>query len=203
MVVKMAKAKKKVVPIINEKEQIMKLNEFSGMEPEARQKKANRDIFMDYLPYFIIILIVLIIRTYIATPIRVNGSSMDTTLKNGETLLLNKLGMKTNGINRWDIIVIKIDDSYLIKRVIALPGETIKYEDGELFINDKPIKDKYSLTKTDDFEEVKVGSDEYFVMGDNRGVSQDSRVLKPINKSYIKGKTNIIIFPIDRFGKIE
>ena len=92
------------------------------------QKKANKDILLDNLPYIIIILIILIIRAFIATPIRVNGDSMDPTLQDGETMILNKLGMKTAGIKRWDIIVIKTDDSYLIKRVIGLPGESIKYE---------------------------------------------------------------------------
>ena len=161
------------------------------------------DIFLDYLPYFIIILVVLITRTYIATPIRVNGASMDTTLKNGETMLLNKLGMKVNGIKRWDIVVIKLEDSYLIKRIIGLPGEKIKYIDGKLYINDQVMADKYSLTETGDFEEVSVAQDEYFVMGDNRYISQDSRILGAIKESYIKGKTNLVLFPLDRFGKVE
>lgn len=187
MVVRMAKQEK----IIDKKEE------------EIKQKKANKDIFLDYLPYIVIILTVVIIRTFIATPIRVNGSSMDTTLHNGETMILNKLGMKTKGIKRWDIVVIETDTTHLIKRVIALPGETIKYEDGNLYINNKEMEDKYSLTITEDFEEVTIGKNEYFVMGDNRYISEDSRMIGTINKSEIKGKTNIILFPIDRFGIVK
>jgi len=167
------------------------------------QKKANKDILLDNLPYIIIILIILIIRAFIATPIRVNGDSMDPTLQDGETMILNKLGMKTAGIKRWDIIVIKTDDSYLIKRVIGLPGESIKYENGKLYIAGKEIKDNYSLTKTEDFEETIVGKNEYFVMGDNRFISKDSRKIGTIDKSEILGKTNIIVFPFNRFGLVK
>ena len=181
----------------------MKKNIKNEEEQELKQKKANKDVFLDYLPYIIIILVVIIIRTFIATPIRVNGTSMDTTLHNGETMILNKLGMKTKGIKRWDIIVIDTDTTHLIKRVIALPGEIIKYENGKLYINNQEIEDKYSLTKTEDFKEVKIGKNEYFVMGDNRFISQDSRTIGPIDKSEIRGKTNIILFPIDRFGIIK
>ncbi|MDD2505355.1 MAG: signal peptidase I [Bacilli bacterium] len=172
-------------------------------EIKTKQKKANKDVFLDYLPYIIIILIIIIIRTFIATPIRVNGTSMETTLHNGETMILNKLGMKTSGINRWDIIVLETDSGHLIKRVIGMPGESIKYLDGILYIDNQEIEDNYSLTTTDDFEEVIIGQNEYFVMGDNRYLSQDSRVIGPVKKEDIKGKTNIILFPLDRFGIIK
>ncbi len=167
------------------------------------QKKANKDILLDNLPYIIIILIIIIIRTFIATPIRVNGDSMDSTLRDGETMILNKLGMRTSGIKRWDIVVIKTDDSYLIKRVVGLPGETVKYENGKLYIANKEVEDKYSITKTEDFDETTVDEDEYFVMGDNRFISKDSRIIGNINKSEILGKTNIIVFPFNRFGLVE
>ncbi|MDD4188258.1 MAG: signal peptidase I [Bacilli bacterium] len=170
---------------------------------EIKQKKAARDVFLDYLPYIIIILVVVILRTFIATPVRVNGTSMDPTLHNGETMILNKLGMKTKGINRWDIVVIDTEDSHLIKRVIALPGETIYYNDYKLYINGKALEDNYSLSKTEDFEFVKLNKDEYFVMGDNRSISKDSRTIGSVNKKEIIGKTNIILFPIDRAGIIK
>lgn len=170
---------------------------------EIEQKKANRDVFLDYLPFIIIIVIVITIRTFIATPIRVNGTSMDTTLHNGETMILNKLGMKTKGIKRWDIVVLKTENSHLIKRVVGMPGETIKYENKVLYINNKEVKDKYSKSRTEDFEEIVIGKDEYFVMGDNRYLSQDSRAIGPVNKSDLIGKTNIILFPFDRFGYVK
>ena len=82
------------------------------------KKKANKDL-LDYMPYIIIIVMVIVLRSFIATPVRVNGPSMETTLKSGETMILNKLGMKVKGLNRFDIVVIKIEDNYLIKRIIA------------------------------------------------------------------------------------
>ncbi len=170
---------------------------------EQKQKLAAKDIFLDFYPYLIIILCVVILRTFIATPVRVNGDSMDPTLKNGETMILNKIGMKTSGIKRWDIVVLKTGDAYLIKRVIALPGETVKYEEGKLYINNKETKDKYSLTKTDDFKERQMEKDEYYVMGDNRSVSQDSRIIGPIKKKEIIGKTNLRLFPVDKIGKVN
>ncbi len=172
-------------------------------EKELNQKKAHKDVFLDFLPYIIIVLVVLIIRSFIATPVRVNGSSMETTLLNGETMILNKLAIKVKGVNRWDIVVIKTSDSFIIKRVIALPGETIKYEDDTLYINNKEVKDNYSLSETEDFKEIVLDKDEYFVMGDNRYVSQDSRVVGPIKKETIIGKTNIRLFPIDKLGLIK
>lgn len=167
------------------------------------QKKASKDVFLDYMPYIIIILLVIILRTFIATPVRVNGTSMESTLYNGETMILNKIAMRFKGIKRWDIVVIKTGDTHLIKRVIGLPNDVVKYESGKLYINDKVVIDKYSVTETVDFEEIKVGSDEYFVMGDNRYVSQDSRMIGPIKKDEIKGKTNIILFPLNRIGLVE
>ena len=88
----------------------------------------------------------------------------------------------------------------LIKRVIGLPGETVEYKDGKLYIDGKVMKDEYSKSTTNDFDKVTLGKDEYFVLGDNRAVSIDSRRLGPINKKDILGKARLVIFPFNRFG---
>ena len=102
-------------------------------ELNEETKFAEKDFLMSYMPFLIIITFVIIIRWFVATPVRVNGSSMSPTLKNGDTMLLYKLTKKTRGIRRFDIVVIQTDSGKLIKRVIALPGEKIKYviEKGE------------------------------------------------------------------------
>ncbi len=170
---------------------------------DRSNKKTPKEFFLEYLPFIIIIILVIIIRTFIATPVRVNGTSMESTLHNGETMILNKLSLKIGDIKRWDIVVIKTDDIHLIKRVIGLPNEKIEYQDGKLFINRKEVKDNYSITKTEDFKEISIGKDEYFVMGDNRYVSQDSRMIGPIKKQEIRGKTSLILFPLSRIGLVE
>ena len=153
------------------------------------------------IPYVVIIIFVLLLKTYIVTPIQVNGDSMDPTLKDGDFMILNKLGYKLGNINRFDIVVIDKKDTYIIKRVIGLPGETVKYEDNKLFINGVNIEESFLPEGkiTNDFE-YKVADNCYFVMGDNRQISLDSRELGCFDISLIRGKTSLSFFPFNRFG---
>lgn len=154
----------------------------------------------ELLPYIIIILVVIIIRTFIFTPIVVNGPSMMDTLHNGDVMILDKIGMKLGGIKRFDIVVIQTGKTKIIKRVIGLPGETISYQDNKLYINGKEVSDNHSNEITYDFEEVKIPDGEYYVLGDNRTDSVDSRILGTIPKSEILGHATFIIYPFNRFG---
>lgn len=165
-------------------------------------KEDIKNKILEWLPYIIIIIVVVIIRTYFYTPIRVNGTSMYPTLKQNDLMILNKIGL-SKGINRWDIVVVKEENKYIIKRVIALPGEAVAYIDGNLYINKKQIEDKYSLSKTTDFNEIYLKDNEYFVMGDNRAVSADSRSIGPVKKEQILGKTHIRFFPFNQIGNVE
>lgn len=152
--------------------------------------------------YIIIILLVVLFKHFVASPIKVNGDSMNSTLYDKDIMILNEYEYRVSSIKRFDIVVIKTNDEYIIKRVIGLPGEIIRYEDNKLYINNKYIKEDYSHKKTDDFE-VKVPEGKYYVLGDNRTNSVDSRVLGPIPKDKILGKTNYIIYPFSRFGYIN
>lgn len=156
----------------------------------------------EIVPYLAIILVVVLIRSFLFTPIKVNGTSMYPTLEPNYFMILNKVGLK-KGINRWEIVVVKEEDKYIIKRVIALPGESVAYIDGELYINKRKVEDNYSKSKTKDFEEIYLKDNEYFVMGDNRSVSADSRLIGPVKEDEIYGKTNLIIFPFNKIGKVE
>lgn len=159
--------------------------------------------FKELIPYIIIVFIIVIIRTFFYTPIRVNGESMEKTLINGEIMILNKIGPKTSGYKRFDIVVLKNNDSYLIKRIIGLPNEKIEYIDNKLYVNDKEIKDPYVNEVITEFSSIEVPNDSYFVLGDNRGYSKDSRIIGTISKKNLLGKTNFILFPFKKFGKVK
>ena len=158
-------------------------------------------IIKEIIPYIIIVLVVVLIRTFIITPVRVDGDSMKNTLENGDILLLYKLG----SINRLDIIVLneEKDNEKIIKRVIGLPGETVAIKKGKIYINDKVIDDEYAYGETSDYDKVTLEDDEYFILGDNRLISKDSRYFGPIKKSEIKGKIVFRLFPFTKIGTVQ
>ncbi len=161
----------------------------------------------EVIPYLIIIAIVIFIRTYVATPVRVQGSSMVPTLKDGEILLLKKYD---TSYKRFDIVVLNRDSSKLIKRIIGLPGEHIEYKDSHLYVNDTEIEEKF-LPKDisfSDFDTILLGDStipegKYLVMGDNRNNSTDSRIFGFVEKKEILGTTSFRLFPFKRFGGIS
>ena len=134
-------------------------------------KKFLKEIY----PYIIIVIVVVIIRTFIATPVRVDGESMNSTLSDGDILILNKLD---KSFKRFDIVVINYKGSKLVKRIIGLPGENIEYKDNILYINGN-ITNDVAVARTSNFslEQLynikKIPNNCYFVMGDNRGNSMD------------------------------
>ena len=164
-----------------------------------------KNIVKELLPYVIILVSVILIRTFIVSSVRVDGNSMLTTLKNGETLLLKKYDKK---LERFDIIVFTNGKDKLIKRVIGLPGEHVEYKDNKLYINGAEVEDVKLLTKTNDFKLEDLGvsvipDNYYFVLGDNRTNSTDSRIIGLISINDIKGTVDFRIFPFDKFGSIE
>lgn len=163
-----------------------------------------KKILKEIYPYIIIIVCVVLFRTFIATPVRVDGSSMDHTLHNNDILILNKLD---KNFDRFDIVVINKNGSKLVKRIIGLPGENIEYKNNTLYINGKKMEDAsqrrtldFSLEKLYDIE--KIPNNYYFVMGDNRGNSLDSRDYRVglINKKDIIGTTKFRLFPFNKIG---
>lgn len=159
----------------------------------------------ELLPYIIIIFVVIFIKAFIVTPIKVNGESMMPTLHEKDIMILNKTAYYFNDPKRFDIIVIDLPDEYIIKRVIGLPGEEIEYKDNKLYVNGKVVKENIKNLQTKDFNieslgSVKVPKDSYLVLGDNRNNSYDSRELGFIPKDKIIGKTSLTILPISRFG---
>jgi len=164
-----------------------------------------KKILNDAIPYVVIIIVVFLVRLFIVTPVIVVGDSMIPTLKNKQVLLLNKLDYKFNDIERYDIVVINTGKSEIIKRVIGLPGETVEYRDNILYINGHEQESEYSF-ETDDFTLKsicncnKIPKGKYLVLGDNRSVSSDSRIIGLIDEKDIKGSTKISIFPMKKIN---
>ena len=163
-------------------------------------EKSKRVLF-EVLSYLIIIIAVLLFKTFIASPIKVNGGSMDKTLQDKDIMILNEMAYYFNDIKRGDIVVVKEKGELLIKRVVGLPGEIVECKEGIIYINDKKLTESYISSITEDFEKVVVGDNDYFVLGDNRAVSLDSRVYGAYNKKDIKGKASFTIYPFNRFGE--
>ena len=155
----------------------------------------------ELIPYIVIVIVVVLIRTFIATPVIVSGDSMVPTLKNKQLLLLNKINYKINDINRFDVVVINLDNKEIIKRVIGLPGEDILYRSNKLYVDGHEVENDYNFD-TDDFSLkmicncTKIPEDKYLVLGDNRAVSADSRIIGLIDKQDIEGNVNVSLWPI-------
>ena len=166
-------------------------------------KETNKEKVIKFLkglvPYVIIFVVVMLIRTFIVTPIVVSGPSMQPTLKGGELMILKK----TKTFDRFDVVVVDIGSEDIIKRVIAMPGESISCEKGIIYINGRKQEEKYGSGITFDFEKVVLSEDEYFVMGDNRQDSKDSRHIGPVKRESIKGTTSLVLFPFSNFGNIK
>lgn len=158
---------------------------------------------------FIIMIVVCIIiakllTSFVFISVMVDGNSMYSTLKNGDKAITDGLFYKMTGIDRFDIVIIEHPkyDEKLVKRVIGLPGEHLKYSKGVLYINGEVVEENFidedaklkTLTPMgNDTFEFTLNDNEYYVMGDNRGNSADSRYFGAIKKSQIKGN-GILLF---------
>ncbi len=160
------------------------------------------------VPFVVVVLIALAIRTYVFAHIQVFNVSMQSTLYEGHRLFENKLIYRFSKPERGDIVVTNGPEypERLIKRVIGLPGETIDFADGHVLINGEPLEEDY----TQGFSGARslkmplvVPDDAYFLMGDNREHSVDSRDLGPIPVSSIEGKASFRFWPIGQLGTLH
>ena len=164
----------------------------------------------ELVPYIIILIVVILIRLFIISPVRVDGISMYPTLNNKDYLLVEKFN---KDYKRFDVVVLNYNGDKLIKRVVGLPGDKVEYKNDKLYINDKYVKEtflnqeyvkeqkKKSSTGnfTNDFSIELLGHNTipqgyYFVMGDNRLNSTDSRLIGLVAKGKIDGKAIFNVF---------
>lgn len=150
--------------------------------------------------FITIVIIIIILKIFVFNFILVKGDSMNPKYKNNDFMFLNKIIYSFKPIRREEVIVLKYRNNDLIKRVIGLPNDKIKVENGKLYINNKEVKENYinSYTASYDFDEITLKDNEYFVMGDNRYNSYDSRNFGTIMKNNIIGRVEFRIFPFDK-----
>lgn len=152
----------------------------------------------------------LLLTKYVAHHTSVEGSSMESTLSNGDQLIVEKVSYYFHEPERFDVITFPYDDNIsYIKRIIGLPGETVQIMDGTIFINGEILKEDYGNAVMEEdglaSDIIYLGEDEYFVLGDNRNASIDSR--KPevgnIKREDIQGKAWVRFYPFDKFEVIR
>ena len=182
-------------------------------EEEYDYKPSILSIIWSWIWSFIVAFIIVGgVYFFLGRPFTVSGASMYPTLHNNDRMFMSKLG----DINRFDVVVLQApdQDKEYIKRVIGMPGDTIEIKEGKLYINGKVVEQPFINTEIlvnktvyiDDFNlealtgETTVPEGKYFVMGDNRGVSRDSRLIGFIDRSAIEGKAVFTIWPLNRIG---
>lgn len=184
-------------------------------EPKKPRLSANaKKEIREWITSLIVALVaVLIIRAFLFTIIRVDGYSMLDTLHNGDRLYVSVLTPRLNGYERGDIVICHYPNrrENFVKRIIALPGDTVEVRGGALYINGQLTEEPYlSEERTQkfhgglyDFKPVELSEDQYFVMGDHRDDSNDSRRVGPITGSMLVGEARCILWPLNRIGGVE
>ena len=196
-------------------------NTIQPMNPETQKeisknpekvvaKKEN--FFKEIVKFTLVALAIVIpIRTYVAQPFIVSGASMDPTFSTGQYLIVDQLTYQFEKPNRYDVVIFKYPrdpKTFFIKRLIGLPGETLSVERGKtkiinkenpegLVLNEKFVIDSHQTTET--FTTI-LGPTEYFVMGDNRAQSSDSRSWGPLESKYIVGRPLVRLLPISKIN---
>lgn len=175
--------------------------------------KKLREILSTSLYLLVVLALTFLVVTYVGQRTKVIGSSMEPMLTDGDNLIVDKLTYRFEDPQRFDIIVFPFryaEKTYYIKRIIGLPGETVYIDEtGTIYIDDKVLKEHYGKEVITDpgraYEPVTLGEDEYFVMGDNRNNSSDSRdpVVGNIHRDEFIGKAWMRIWPLESMGMIK
>ena len=183
----------------------------------GRLEEKERGIFSTIFGWLVYILILIgltyLIITYVGQRTRVSGHSMETTLSDGDNLIVDKLSYRFKDPKRYDIVVFPYkyeENTYYIKRIIGLPGETVQVIDGYAYIDGQQLTSDIYGTEIMDSpgiaaEPITLGEDEYFVLGDNRNHSSDSRdpSVGILHREDLIGKAWVRIYPFDKMGVIR
>lgn len=178
--------------------------------------KEEKGIISELLGWIIYIVLIvgisLLIITFVGQRTRVDGHSMETTLSDGDNLIVDKISYRFRDPKRFEIIVFPYqyeENTFYIKRIIGLPGETVQVVDGYVYINGELLDEHYGNELMAEpgiaADPITLGEDEYFVLGDNRNHSSDSRAesVGVLSRDDLMGRAWIRIFPFDKFGVIK
>ncbi len=176
-------------------------------------KKIRKSILGIILYVFSILIITFAILFFVCEKTMITGDSMYPSLEDGEEIMIDKVTYHFREPKRFEIIVFKfryLADTYYVKRIIGLPGEKVQIKDGHIYINDVLLSDNHGY---EDYivepglaeEPIVLGDDEYFVLGDNRNVSKDSRdkTVYRVKKEDFVGRAFFKVFPISKFGFVN
>lgn len=184
-------------------------------EENKKEKKSSKTtIIKDFIFYALLFIFCLyVIPTFIIQKTIVDGPSMENTLQDRDQLMVEKISYHFDNLKRFDIVVFypygREEKEYYIKRIIGLPGETVQIKGKDIYINGEILKENYGkdpITKAGmAANPITLADDEYFVMGDNRKVSFDSRYeeVGPVHKKDIGGKAILRVWPLNKFGLLE
>ena len=186
------------------------------LEVNEQQVPKKVNVWKEILGWIIYIAVILgvtyLIITYVGQRTRVSGDSMEATLHSGDNLIVDKLSYHFREPERYEIIVFPYryeENTFYIKRIVGLPGDTVQIKEGYLYINGERSTEAYGLERMDSAgiaaEEIELGEDEYFVLGDNRNASSDSRnpSVGVLKRDEIIGRAWVRIWPLDNIGVIS
>jgi len=180
-------------------------------EKKKMPEKVKKEIRSWIIALAEAIVIVFLLKTFLFTLIQVSGQSMEDTLQHKDRMFVSVLDVKLKGCDRYDVVVCHFpgETDYYVKRVIGLPGETIESRDGVTYIDGEPIDEGFLSEDNTrryakyDFGPVEIPEGHYFVMGDNRDNSNDSRAVGCIAEEDMVGQSQFIWWPIDRWGSLN
>jgi len=176
---------------------------------ESPQKEKGGGVgrfILDIVETLVFAALLVIAINFISARIRVDGFSMEPTLHTGEFVIVNKLAYKLGEPGRGDVIVFRYPfdpQQEYIKRVIGLPGDQVKIEGGDVFINGNKLEETYIAAEPAYQNEVTIPEDSFFVLGDNRNNSSDSHNWGPVPRDYVIGKAIVVYWPPEQWGILQ
>ena len=187
----------------------MDQNEKKVIEAEVKnevpKKSIKQEIFEWIMVFVVAAALAFVVRTFIFEPVRVDGASMMDTLVDGEYMIATKFDYLLGDPERFDIVICNYpntnDGMYRVKRVIGMPGDIIQLLSGQLYINGEHVEQDFDMHSiTANYGPYTVPQDHYFVLGDNRNNSKDSRsvMVGPLSRDEIKGHVRAVVFPFSK-----